>query len=83
MSGAATKTKGMLPSARVEQGPYLLLAEVIVSWCAHTALTIATGYYLWFWENNEENRCMACNVPYSFDNGHISYNTPNCEEVDV
>jgi len=37
-----------MPSARIAAGgPYILLIEVIFYWAAHTALTIATAYYLW------------------------------------
>lgn len=40
--------KNSMPAARIQAGGHwILFVEVLFYWAAHTALTIATAYYLW------------------------------------
>jgi hypothetical protein len=51
---------------RIEKAPCLLATEVLIYWCAHTALTIATGIILWIFEYQEGSACYACNTDYNW-----------------
>lgn len=53
--------KSMGPAARISagQGIAILAVQYILYLCASIALTIATGYYLWKVETN--NQCSASN----------------------
>jgi hypothetical protein len=56
------KMKGSLYSQRVKAGGHwLVFFEVLIYWCAETALTVATGYFLWGTEYTDDTKCSACN----------------------
>ena len=82
------KAQKFLPSSRVKEGYWLLLIETLINWAAHTALVIATAYYLWHPEEKDENICKACNADYeTYDSGFgfntIKYTNPeDCAKED-
>ena len=53
--------KSMGPAARIELGVgvTILIIQYIAYLCASIALTVATGYYLWHVET--DNQCSASN----------------------
>lgn len=84
------KAKNFGPAARIESGPYILLMETLIYWAAHTACAVATGYFLWCWESDEDmNNCKACNNDYevkSVNNVNTPYYTETCntdDQIDV
>lgn len=68
----AKKAGGMASYNRIEKGPYILLIEVFIYWCAVTALVIATGIYLWHWDGEaEKNKCEAYDTKYTVIEGTV------------
>ena len=49
-------------SARIRSGGrWYVFTEMLIMFAAHTALTIATGYFLWNYEFDIRGTCLACN----------------------
>ena len=71
----------MMPSKRIQAGGrWILFVEYLFYWAAFTALTIATGYYLWSDEDKDRNQVWACNNEY--DSSDCSKNTNICNQDD-